>query len=116
MLIRKEEKLKLEREAAFRSAVKSMARVDQLQKQLALVQEKADKLSSRVIAELNKEDGVTPRALRTSSLVELSAVDFPSPGNPFQDFFSEDVVGESSRSVSSLLVPIYRLFRRTPSI
>ncbi len=36
-LIKEEEKLKLEREAAFKVAVESMARVDRLQKQLALV-------------------------------------------------------------------------------
>ncbi len=36
-LIKEEEKLKLEREAAFKVAVESIARVNRLQKQLALV-------------------------------------------------------------------------------
>ncbi len=115
-LMKEEEKLKLEREAAFKVAVESMARVDRLQKQLALVQEKADKLSSRVMAELDVEDGVTPDAPLDSSVVEPSAVDFPSPGNPFWDFFSETVVGESSHSVGFLLVPMYHLFRCILSI
>jgi hypothetical protein len=36
-LIKEEEKLKLEREAAFKVAVESIARINRLQKQLALV-------------------------------------------------------------------------------
>ncbi len=82
MLIKEEENLKLKREAAFRSTIKSIARVDRLRKQLALVQEKADKLSSRIIAKLNKEDRVTSKAPRNSSVVEPSAFDFLSPRNP----------------------------------
>ncbi len=36
-LIKEEEKLKLEREAAFKVTIESIARVNRLQKQLALV-------------------------------------------------------------------------------
>ncbi len=68
------------------------------------------------MAKLDIEDRVNPDTPLDPSVVKSSAVDFPSPGNPFWDFFSETVVGESSHSVGFLLVPMCRLSRCIPSI
>ncbi len=73
-------------------------------------------MSTRVRAELNKEDGVNSVTVSGPPVIASSAMDFPSPRNSFWNLFSKNVIEEPSRSVGSPLVPIYCLFRHIPSI
>jgi hypothetical protein len=114
--MKEDERLQTEREAALAEALEALARAERLKKQSLAVQGRIDKLATRVGAEVDEEDGVTPEVPRDSSLAEPSAVDFLSPGNPVWDFFSETVVGEPSNSVGFPLVPMYHLFRCILSI
>ncbi len=115
-LIREEERLTAKRELALAQATEALAYADRLKKQTMFIQEQIDSLSTRISAELNKEDSAPSSILVALESAPVALPDFPSPKDLFQSLFSKNVVGESSHSVSFLLVPIYRLFRRTPFI
>ncbi len=115
-LIREDERLIIERELALSQAIEALAYAERLKKQSLLVQERIDKLSTQVRAELNEEDGVNSVTASRPPIITSSTIDFPSPRNSFQNLFSENVIEESLCSVGSPLVSIYYLPYYTPSI
>ncbi len=115
-LIREDKRLTIERELTLSQIIKTLACTKYLKKQSLLVQERIDKLSTQVSTKLNKEDSVNSITILGPLIVESSTIDFPSPRNSFQNFFSKNVIEEPLYSIGSLLVPIYYLFRYIPSI
>ena len=80
-----------------------------------MVQERIDKLFTRVSAELNEENSVNFIITSRPPIVGSSATNFPSPGNSFWNFFSENAIEEPLRSIGFPLVPIYYPIPSTPS-
>ena len=114
-LIREDKRLTTERELTFLQVTEALARAERLKKQSLSVQEKINKLSTRVSTKLNEEDSINSIITSGPPIVRSSTTNFPFPGNSFWNFFSENVAKEPLRSIGSPLVPIYYLILSTPS-
>ncbi len=94
----------------------AMAKILRLRAQKKLLVDREERMIDRGLRALDREESSqeetpAPDPALTEDLL------IPPSGDPFWDLFSsETVVGESSHSVSCFLVPMCRLFRRTPSI
>ncbi len=62
--------------------LKALTYTKRLKKQSLVVQGRINKLATYISIKVNKEDRVTPKVPRNSSLAKPSTIDFLSPRNP----------------------------------